>query len=310
MLRTVFMGTPEFAIESLKYINKNTKLLAIFTKEDKLNSRGNKIIYSPVKNYALENNIECVQPKTLKNDEVYNKLKELNPDLIIVAAYGKIIPKNIIELPRLGIINVHSSLLPKYRGASPIHNALMNGDTKTGITIMMIDEGLDTGDMLEKIEVDILEEDNLESLTNKLAKLSIKPLSIAIDKLERGIENREKQNNNLATHVKPITKEEMKINWNDSKENIFNLIRALSPKPCAYTLLNGERIKIYETKKIDVDYNGVVGTVVELNKLGPIVKLNKGALMLTKLQLQGKKVQSGRDLINGRKIVLGDDFNE
>lgn len=156
------MGTPEFALESLKYIDENTNLLAIFTKEDKLNSRGNKIIYSPVKNYALENNIECIQPKSLKNDEVYDKLKELNPDLIIVAAYGKIIPKNIIELPRLGIINVHSSLLPKYRGASPIHNALMNGDTKTGITIMMIDEGLDTGDMLEKIEIDILEEDNLE----------------------------------------------------------------------------------------------------------------------------------------------------
>ncbi len=307
MIKTVFMGTPEFALESLKYLHENTNLLAIFTKEDKLNARGNKIVYSPVKQFALDNNIECIQEKSIKTQEVYNKLLELNPDLIVVAAYGKIIPKSIIDLPRLGVINVHSSLLPKYRGASPIHNALLNGDTKTGITIMMIDEGLDTGDMLEKIEVEILEEDNLETLTNKLAKVSPKVLKVAIDKLILGTETRTKQDNNLATIVKPISKEQAKINWNDKKENIFNLVRALNPKPCAYTINNGQRIKIYEVKKVETNYDSV-GKVVELTKEGPIVSCVNGGLLITKLQLQGKKIQSGKDIINGRKIFIGDEF--
>ncbi|WP_306765420.1 methionyl-tRNA formyltransferase [Oceanivirga salmonicida] len=309
MIKTIFMGTPEFALSSLEYVHKNTNLLAIFTKEDKLNSRGNKIIYSPVKQYAIENNIECIQEKNIRSKEVIDKLIELEPDLIVVAAYGKIIPKSIIDIPKLGIINVHSSLLPKYRGASPIHNALLNGDTKTGVTIMMIDAGLDTGDMLEKAEVEILEEDNLQTLTNKLSEIAPMVLKTAIDKLILGTETRTKQDDSLATIVKPITKEQTKINWNNNKEDIFNLIRALNPKPCAYTILNGSRVKIYESKKIETMYDSI-GKVVEFTKNGPIISCKNGALLLKTIQMEGKKIQSGIDLINGRKICVGDDLND
>ena len=147
-MKTLFMGTPDFALDTLKYLYENTELLAVFTKVDKVNGRGNKITFSPVKQFALDNGIDVIQPKSLRVDETYNLIKEYNPDLIVVVAYGMIIPKNIIDIPKFGIINVHSSLLPKYRGAAPIHAAIINGDDKTGVSIMYISEGLDEGDVI------------------------------------------------------------------------------------------------------------------------------------------------------------------
>ena len=160
-MKTIFMGTPEFAIPSLETVYKNTDLKLIFTKEDKRNARGNKIIYSPVKQFGLDNDIEIIQPKRMKDDEVISRIKEINPDLIVVVAYGKIIPREIIDIPKYGIINVHSSLLPKYRGASPIHSAILNGDTETGVSIMYIEEELDAGDVILKEYCSISEEDTL-----------------------------------------------------------------------------------------------------------------------------------------------------
>ena len=158
-MRTLFMGTPDFALDTLKYLYENTELLAVFTKADKVNGRGNKITFSPVKQFALDNDIDIVQPKSLRVDETYNLIKEYNPDLIVVVAYGMIIPKNIIDIPKYGIINVHSSLLPKYRGAAPIHAAIINGDYKTGVSIMYISEGLDEGDVILTKETPIYLED-------------------------------------------------------------------------------------------------------------------------------------------------------
>lgn len=309
MIRTIFMGTPEFSLESLRYLYEKTNLLLVVTKEDKVNSRGNKIVFSSVKKYATDNNIPYIQPKSVKTDEIYEKLAELNPDLIVVAAYGKIIPKKLIELPTYGIINVHSSILPKYRGASPIHAALLNGDTKTGVTTMMIDEGLDTGDILDIKEVDIDETDTLGTLTKKLSNLSYDLLDETITKLLNNTLVRTKQDNSKASVVGLIKKSDLLIDFRDDNKKIYNKVRAFNPEPTAYVMLKEENIKIYEIEKIDREYEGVLGEVVELTKKGPIIKCGRGAIKLLKVKIQGKKVQTGADLVNGRKILLGDVLN-
>ncbi len=309
MIRTIFMGTPEFSLESLRYLYEKTNLLLVVTKEDKVNSRGNKIVFSSVKKYATDNNIPYIQPKSVKTDEIYEKLAELNPDLIVVAAYGKIIPKKLIELPTYGIINVHSSILPKYRGASPIHAALLNGDTKTGVTTMMIDEGLDTGDILDIKEVDIDETDTLGTLTKKLSNLSYDLLDETITKLLNNTLVRTKQDNSKASVVGLIKKSDLLIDFRDDNKKIYNKVRAFNPEPTAYVMLKEENIKIYKIEKIDREYEGVLGEVVELTKKGPIIKCGRGAIKLLKVKIQGKKVQTGADLVNGRKILLGDVLN-
>lgn len=306
MIKSVFMGTPDFALPSLKWIYENTDLQLIVTKEDKINARGKKIVLSAVKEFALENKISYIQPSSLKDESVYNKLKEIDPDLIVVVAYGKIIPKNIIDLPKLGIINVHSSILPKYRGASPIHSALINGDDKTGVSIMFINEGLDTGDVLKIITTDITEEDDLGTLTERLAKLGSDALSHVVPTLIDKTYVATKQDDSLATLVKPIKKEEMKIDFSKTNVEIFNLVRGLSPHPCAYTIKNGENIKIYKVEKIDKDYQKPFGTVVELTKKGPIISCKNGSILITSAKFEGKKVMSGTDIVNGRKLLLGD----
>jgi len=306
MIKSVFMGTPDFALPSLKWIYENTDLQLIVTKEDKINARGKKIVLSAVKEFALENEISYIQPSSLKDESVYNKLKEIDPDLIVVVAYGKIIPKNIIDLPKLGIINVHSSILPKYRGASPIHRALINGDDKTGVSIMFINEGLDTGDVLKIITTDITEEDDLGTLTERLAKLGSDALSHVVPTLIDKTYVATKQDDSLATLVKPIKKEEMKIDFSKTNVEIFNLVRGLSPNPCAYTIKNGENIKIYKVEKIDKDYQKPFGTVVELTKKGPIISCKNGSILITSAKFEGKKVMSGTDIVNGRKLLLGD----
>ncbi len=306
MIKSVFMGTPDFALPSLKWIYENTDLQLIVTKEDKINARGKKIVLSAVKEFALENKISYIQPSSLKDESVYNKLKEIDPDLIVVVAYGKIIPKNIIDLPKLGIINVHSSILPKYRGASPIHSALINGDDKTGVSIMFINEGLDTGDVLKIITTDITEEDDLGTLTERLAKLGSDALSHVVPTLIDKTYVATKQDDSLATLVKPIKKEEMKIDFSKTNVEIFNLVRGLSPHPCAYTIKNGENIKIYKAEMIDKDYQKPFGTVVELTKKGPIISCKNGSILITSAKFEGKKVMSGTDIVNGRKLLLGD----
>lgn len=309
MIRTIFMGTPEFSMETLRYLYEKTDLCLVVTKEDKVNARGNKITYSPVKEFAIEHNIEYIQPKSLRKEEIYNILKNVNADLIVVAAYGKIIPKNIIDLPKYGIINVHSSILPKYRGASPIQAALLNGDKKTGLTIMMIDEGLDTGDILDIEEIEIDEKDNYETLSTKLSKLASNLLDRVINNLIKGTQKRIKQDDSKAIIVGLIKKEDCKIDWNLDNVQIYNKVRALNPSPTAYTQKENLHMKVYEVEKIFNEYKGQNGEVVEITKKGPVIKCNKGAIKLLKIKLDGKKIQTGSDLVNGRKVSLGDVFN-
>ncbi len=302
------MGTPEFAIPSLEVVAKNTDLKAIFTKEDKVNARGNKIIFSPVKQFGIDNEIEVIQPKKIKDEKIIEKIKEINPDLIVVVAYGKILPKEIIDIPKYGIINVHSSLLPKYRGASPIHSAILNGDTKSGVSIMYIEEGLDSGDVILQESCDILENDTLGTLHDKLKDLGAIGLEKALKLIEAEKVEATKQDESLATFVKPITKEQAKIDWNNTKEVIFNQVRGLNPFPAAHTFNEkDENIKIYKTEKLDKEYEGQNGQIVDIiNKKGPVVKVKNGALVLLEVKFQGKKLQRGVDVINGRKMAIGE----
>ena len=305
-MKTLFMGTPDFALDTLKYLYENTELLAVFTKVDKVNGRGNKITFSPVKQFALDNGIDIVQPKSLRVDETYNLIKEYNPDLIVVVAYGMIIPKNIIDIPKYGIINVHSSLLPKYRGAAPIHAAIINGDDKTGVSIMYISEGLDEGDVILIKETPIYLEDNLGSLHDRLKVLGAEGVKETIKLMETNKVIRHPQDASLATFVKPIKKEETKIDFNDKSINIFNKIRGMNPFPVAYTTLNDKVLKLYDSMYVEYIGDEIPGTVIYLGKEGIKVKTGDGAIFIKELKLEGKKKQKATDFINGRQINLND----
>ena len=305
-MKTLFMGTPDFALDTLKYLYENTELLAVFTKVDKVNGRGNKITFSPVKQFALDNGIDVIQPKSLRVDETYNLIKEYNPDLIVVVAYGMIIPKNIIDIPKFGIINVHSSLLPKYRGAAPIHAAIINGDDKTGVSIMYISEGLDEGDVILTKETPIYLEDNLGTLHDRLKVLGAEGVEETIKLMEENKVIRHPQDNSLATFVKPIKKEETKIDFNDKSINIFNKIRGMNPFPVAYTTLNDKVLKLYDSMYVEYIGDEIPGTVIGLDKKGIKVKTSDGAIFIKELKLEGKKKQKATDFINGRQINLND----
>jgi methionyl-tRNA formyltransferase len=305
------MGTPEFAVPSLDILNKHHEIIGVFTKIDKPNQRGKKIKFNPVKQYALDNNIDIYQVKSVKTKEVIDKIKELNPDIIVVVAYGKILPNELIEIPKYGTINVHSSLLPKYRGAAPIHYAIINGEKETGVTIMDIAEELDAGDIILQAKTEITDEDNLESVHDRLAEIGAKTLLEAIKLIEEGKAIRTPQNHEEATFVKPISKEETKIDWNKSKREIFNFVRGLDPFPGAFFTFNNKIFKLYRVEEYDKIYeNAEIGEIVELDKKrGPIVKVKDGAVILTKVRPENKKTISGKDIINGNYFELCNRLN-
>lgn len=306
-MRILFMGTPDFAVPCLEILDKKHEIIGVFTKVDKINKRGKKIEYLPVKQYAIDKNIPIYQPNSLKDEETKNIIKELNPDLIVVVAYGKIIPKDIIDMPKFGIINVHSSLLPRFRGAAPINAALMAGDEKSGVTIMYVAEGLDTGNIILAKETPITEEDNFETLHDRLKFLGAEALDEAVNLIEKGENESIPQDDSLATFVKPFKKEDLKIDWNKSKEEIFNFVRGISPVPCAWTMDEDKFLKVYEVKKYDKVYeNGVNGEIVDKIKgKGPVVKVMGGSLIITSAKPESKKILSGADLLNGNFIKVG-----
>lgn len=254
MLNMLFMGTPDFAKESLEAVyNAGYKIIGVVTNPDKPKGRGMKMIASPVKEFAIEKDIEVYQPeKVRKNQEFIEKVKALNPDVICVVAYGKILPKEILDIPRLGCINVHGSLLPEYRGAAPIQWAILNGDKKTGITTMYMDVGMDTGDMILKEEVEIGEDETTGELWGRLSKIGGKLLVKTLEKIENGTAPREKQGENF-TFAPMLDKEMAKIDWdNKTAQEIKNLVRGLNPIMGAYTFLNNKKIKFW---KVDIATN-------------------------------------------------------
>ena len=248
-LKTIFMGTPEFAVPSLEALKNKVDLITVVTQPDRPKGRGQKLTPSPVKEWALKNSIPIMQPEKIKTEEFTNKLEELKPELIVVVAFGQILSKRILDLPKYGCINVHASLLPKYRGAAPIEWSIINGEKKTGVTTMMMDIGLDTGDMLIKREVEITEDMILPELKEKLMILGSDALIETIDKLVAGTLKREKQDNSLSNYAPMLTKETGLIDWNKSAQEIHNLVRGLYGG--AYTIINGQKYKIWKTQIVD-----------------------------------------------------------
>ncbi len=307
-MRILFMGTPEFAVPSLNILNSEHDIIGVFTKIDKPNMRGKKIKYTPVKEYALEHNIPVYQPNSLKNEETQNLIKNLNPDLIVVVAYGKILPKKIIDMPKYGVINVHSSLLPKYRGAAPINAALIHGEVESGVSIMYIAEELDAGDVILTVKTPISDEDTFLTLHDRLKELGAQGLIQAVRLIEKGEAPRIVQNHSEATFVKPFSKEDCRINWEKSEREIFNFVRGMNPFPSAFTTLDEKIFKIYAVEENFKKYdNGVCGEVVDLKKgKGVVVKTGNGSVILTQVKPENKKLLNGADIINGGILKVGD----
>ena len=318
MLNIVFMGTPDFARDSLRaLVENNYNILTVVTNPDKPKGRGMKMILSPVKEYAESQNLMIEQPVKIRdNIEFIDKLKKLNPDLICVVAYGKIIPEEILNIPRLGCINVHGSLLPKYRGAAPIQWAVINGEKETGITTMYMDKGMDTGDMILKEKVEIGENETTGELWNRLSKIGADLLIKTVKLIEEGKAPREKQGDDFT--LAPMLKKEMaKLDFeNKTAEEIKNLIRGLNPIMGAYTYKDGKMIKFWKAVSIDEENinidnleNTLPGTVVKSNeKEGLFIKTKKGILSVLEIQGENSKRMNIKDFLRGNKIEEGYKF--
>lgn len=304
-MKIVFMGTPDFAVPCLKaLINSEYEVSAVFTQPDKPKGRGYALCPPPVKECALENSIEVYQPKSLKTGEAFEKIREINPDVIVVVAYGKILPDNILEFPKYGCVNIHASLLPKYRGAAPIHWAVMNGETESGVTAMQMDSGLDTGDILLSSAVPIGENETTGELHDKLADMGAELIIKTLDGLENNAVTPKKQGETTTAYASMLDREICKIDWNQSALSVHNKIRGLSPFPAAVTTLNGKKVKLYQSALSDK--SGSPGEIVSLSPL--TVACKNGAVEILQLQLEGKKRMNSRDFLLGHKLKLKDTF--
>lgn len=329
MLKILFMGTPDFAQESLKSIyDAGFEIIGVVTNPDKPKGRGMKLAYSPVKEYALEKNLKIYQPIKIKNNtEFLDEIKTLAPDVICVVAYGKILPKEILEIPKLGCINVHGSLLPKYRGAAPIQWAVLNGDKTTGITTMYMDEGMDTGDMILKEEVEIGPEETTGDLWQKLTKIGGEILVKTLKLIEEGKAPREKQTEE-ATLAPMLNKEMALIDWENSDANkIHNLIRGLNPIMGAYSYIDGKKIKFWKSKVLtkeeffsyktefeeyEAKFNNLVpGTIlIADDKDGLYIKANGGVLKILEIQGENAKRMPTADFLRGNHLIAGMIFSK
>ncbi len=305
-LKIVFMGTPDFAVPCLKTLNENYEVIAVITQPDRPKGRGQKLTPSPIKEYALEHNLTVLQPEKIKTSETEEQLKKLAPDLIVVVAFGQILSKAILDIPQLGCINAHASLLPKYRGAAPIHWSIINGETKTGITTMYMDVGLDTGDMILKEEVSISAKMNTGELHDTLMNIGAKTLLQTIKQIAEGSVVRNKQNDAKASYAPLLTKELERINWLLPAQEIYNLVRGLNPWPVAFSIFKGKKLKIWQTKVIDNVTIGEIGTVLSLTETGFTVQTGKGILEILELQPESKRKMTAKDFVCGNQIAIND----
>ncbi len=293
------MGTPDFSVSILKELINNCHVAMVVTKIDAKVGRHQDLVYSPAKKVAIENNIPVFQP--LKIKENYQKILDINPDIIITCAYGQIIPKEVLECPKYGSINVHASLLPKYRGGAPIHHAIINGEEKTGVTIMYMNEGMDTGDIIAKEEIPILESDNVGTLFDKLSVLGANLLIKTLPSIINKTCNREKQNDSLASYAPTLKREDELLNFNLTTKEVYNKVRGLNPWPIAYIIINGEETKVLECEKSYDVFNNNPGEVTRILKDKIGVKTKDGEILITKIKPFGKKVMFVKDYLNGLK---------
>ena len=311
-MKILFMGTPDFALFSLKSLVEYSKqsdieICGVITQPDKPKGRGYAMMPPPVKQYALEAGLDVYQPETLKDEAFFELLSTLSPDLIAVVAYGKILPKSVIDYPKYGCINVHGSLLPEYRGAAPMQRAIIDGKEKTGITIMYMAEGLDTGDMLLSRELIINENDNFENIHDGLGMLGAEMLVEIIPMLQSGAAVRVPQDDSLSSYAKKITKEDCLVDFSKDAQTVHNLIRGLSPVPLSFTHTpNGKLLKLIESKIADREApHERIGEVLSLD--GKIeVACAKGSLYIERVLPEGKSRMSAADFIRGRNISVGD----
>ncbi|KNC66021.1 methionyl-tRNA formyltransferase [Pseudoalteromonas ardens] len=298
-LRIVFAGTPDFAAKHLAaLIASHHDVVAVYSQPDRPAGRGKKLKASEVKTLALEHDLPVYQPHSLKSDDAQAELAALNADVMVVVAYGLLLPKAILDTPRLGCLNVHGSILPRWRGAAPIQRAIWAGDKETGVTIMQMDEGLDTGDMLHIATCPIDEDETSASLYNKLAALGPDALVATLDKLAAGTLNAEPQDDAQANYAKKLSKEEANIDWQLDALQIERNIRAFNPWPVCYTQMQGQTVKIWQAKV--VSQQGTPGQVLSADKCGITIACGERALTITQLQPQGKKPMSAQDFLNGR----------
>ncbi|MBE6048771.1 MAG: methionyl-tRNA formyltransferase [Clostridium sp.] len=303
-MNIVFMGTPDFAVPALKMLIENYGVKAVFTQPDRPKGRGKKLAFSAVKEVAVEHNIPVYQPLKLKEEpEMVEELKKMQPDFIIVVAFGQILTKEVLDIPKYGCINLHGSLLPMYRGAAPIQWAVINGEKVSGNTTMLMDVGLDTGDMLMKDEVEISNEMTAGELYDILKERGANLLKETIEKMVKGEIVPEKQSDETF-YAKMLDKNMALINWNDSAEKIHNLIRGLNPWPIAYTNYNDDKMKIFESRVLNEKHNKTNGTILSVNKEGMKVACGEGVLLIKKVQFPNKKPLTIEQYINGHEINI------
>ncbi|PIW60754.1 methionyl-tRNA formyltransferase [Shewanella sp. CG12_big_fil_rev_8_21_14_0_65_47_15] len=300
-LNIIFAGTPDFAARHLQaLLDSHHNVIGVYTQPDRPAGRGKKLTASPVKELALANNIPVYQPGSLRKEPAQQELAALNADIMVVVAYGLILPKVVLDTPRLGCINVHGSILPRWRGAAPIQRALWAGDKATGVTIMQMDVGLDTGDMLLKTTLPIEDDDTSASLYEKLAAQGPVALLQALEGLGNGTLVAEKQDETLANYAEKLSKEEARLDWNKSAKQLWQEVRAFNPWPVSYFEHQGNTIKVWQTQVSSTSSNAAPGTIISASKKGIEVATGDGVLTLLSMQLPGKKPLSVADILNAR----------
>ncbi len=302
-MKIVYMGTPDFAVPALKKLAacESHTVVAVFTQPDK--PRGRKMILTPpdVKVCANELGIPVYQPATMRSEEAYNSLKELNPDVIVVAAYGQILPKPVLDLPKYGCVNIHGSLLPKYRGAAPIQQSVLDGEKITGVTTMLMDVGLDTGDILQTAETEIGENETAGELFDRLAILGGELIIETLEALQNGTATAQKQNEALSTHTTKIDKSLCPIDFNKTASEVHNKVRGLNPWPIATTTVSGKRVKVYSTRLSEM--TGEAGTVLSLKPF--VVACAENSVEILEIQPEGKKRMTAEAFLAGHKLQIG-----
>lgn len=322
-LRVVFMGTPDFAVSSLKSLLAGSfNVVAAYTQPDRRRGRGQQVSFSPVKEAALEAGIPVYQPRSLRDPSAQQELRALAPDVIVVVAFGQLLPKDVLEIPSFGCVNVHASLLPRHRGAAPIQAALAAGDEVTGVTTMFMNEGLDTGDIILRQEVPIERDDNAGTLHDKLARAGGVLLVETLEQLAAGTAPRTPQDDGAATYAPRLQREDAVIRWDEGATAVVNHIRAFAPRPGAATIHRGRGLKILEAREIegksedegatgtDGQVNVPGGAVVDLTPEGIVVQTGRGRVLLTRVQPAGRAPMSGRDYSNGFRMEPGEMFGE
>jgi methionyl-tRNA formyltransferase len=307
--RIVFMGTPEFAVPSLQIlIDRRETLAGVVTQPDKPVGRGQQVKLTPIKDLALKHRIPVFQPQNVNRSDFVEQFKALAPDLVVVVAYGQIFSRTLLDIPSRGFINVHSSLLPAYRGAAPINRALINGDTETGVTIMLLDEGMDTGDILLQGATSILADENASMLHDRLAGLGAKLLGKTLDMLRSGSWSPMPQNHEQATYAPMLKKKDGLILWDRDARSIANQIRGMTPWPGCYTYLQGKLLKIHWAVPVEREAGVPPGKIISASQKGIEVATGKGSLLIKDVQLEGKKKMPTEDFLKGHRLASGEEF--